>query len=164
MKKLLFFILSFFFGAAFREEIAFVTQAYNAKYLDIRTGRYDNNTVTANLLPLAFGMVPEELEDQIFGNIVDKTERDFGGIRALEPGYRRIRLKPTVIPGLDHVKCAYESVSGRIESSWRLYKGHYEWNVTVPPNTEAEVWIPTKSGYLRQNVGSGSHSFAFWLP
>ena len=220
--------------------------AYNEMYLDKGNGRYENGSVTANILPLAFGMVPEQLEDLVFDNIVAKTENEFGGhvstgvvgiqqlmrtltdrgrgdlalkiatndtypswgymvrngattiwelwngntadpamnsgnhvmllgdlilweyeylggIRALKPGYSRIQLKPTIIPGLDYVKCSYESVSGRIESSWSVYKGHYEWNVTIPANITAEVWIPTSSGYLKQTVGSGFHSFAFWL-
>jgi len=33
--------------------------AFNQKYLNKKTLRYDNNTVTANLLPLYFGMVPD---------------------------------------------------------------------------------------------------------
>ena len=221
--------------------------AYNEMYLDKGNGRYENGSVTANILPLAFGMVPAQLEDIVFDNIVKKTENEFGGhvstgvvgiqqlmrtltdrgrgdlalkiatndtypswgymvrngattiwelwngntadpamnsgnhvmllgdlilweyeylggIRALEPGYSRIQLKPTIIPGLDYVKCSYESVSGRIESSWTVYKGHYEWNITIPANTKAEVWIPTGSSYLKQTVGSGFHSYAFWLP
>jgi alpha-L-rhamnosidase len=100
----------------------------------------------------------------LLGDLILWEYEYLGGIRALEPGYSRIQLKPTIIPGLDYVKCAYESVSGRIESSWSVFKGHYEWNVTIPPNTEAEVWIPTESGYVKQVVGSGFHSFAFWLP
>jgi alpha-L-rhamnosidase len=62
----------------FTNDIAFVTQSYNTKYLDRTTGRYANNTVTANILPLWFGMVPPELEDKVFANIIDKTEHDFG--------------------------------------------------------------------------------------
>ncbi len=231
----------------FRFEKRFSTNAYNSMFFDVSTANYENGTVTANILPLTFGMVPEEWEQDVFDNIIRKTEEDFdghvstgvvgiqqmmrtltdrgrsnlalklatndtypswgymvrngattiwelwngntadpsmnscnhvmllgdlilweyeylGGIRALEPGYSKIQLKPTIIPGLDFVKCAYESVSGRIESSWSVYKGHYEWNVSIPANTEAEVWIPTGSGYLKQVVGSGFHSFAFWLP
>ena len=233
--------------AHFRFEKRFYTNAYNGMYFDAATANYENGTVTANILPLAFGMVPEEWEQDVFDNIVKKTEMDFGGhvstgvvgiqqmmrtltdcgrgdlalklaandtypswgymvrngattiwelwngntadpsmnsgnhvmllgdlilweyeylggIRALEPGYSRIQLKPSIIPGLDYVKCSYESVSGRIESSWSVYKGHYEWNFTIPANTEAEVCVPTSSGYVKQIYGSGPHSVAFWLP
>ena len=63
----------------FRNEISTVTTAYNAKYLDVATGRYDHNTVTANILPLAFGMVPKGLEEKVFANIIDKTVNEFDG-------------------------------------------------------------------------------------
>ena len=57
-----------------------IVEAYNARYLDTARGWYSNNTATANLLPLAFGMVPSErLEHKVFDNIVDKIENDFGG-------------------------------------------------------------------------------------
>ncbi len=57
-----------------------IAEAYNARYLDTARGCYSNNTITANLLPLAFGMVPSErLECKVFDNIVDKIENDFGG-------------------------------------------------------------------------------------
>jgi len=57
-----------------------IVEAYNARYLDTARGCYSNNTITANLLPLAFGMVPSErLECKVFDNIVDKIENDFGG-------------------------------------------------------------------------------------
>ncbi len=66
--------------AYFREEMDFVRNAYNARYLDTVRGCYSNNTATANLLPLAFGMIPSErLEHKVFDNIVDKIENDFGG-------------------------------------------------------------------------------------
>ena len=63
----------------FQNEFDSVKVAYNARYLDTVTGRYDHNTVTANLLPLWFNMVPLSLEDKVFANIVDKTVNDFGG-------------------------------------------------------------------------------------
>ncbi len=65
--------------AFFKEEALRSTEAYNKKYLNPTTGQYANNTVTANILPLWFGMVPKSLEDKVFANIVDKTEIDFGG-------------------------------------------------------------------------------------
>ena len=66
--------------AYFRDEMDLVISAYNARHLDTVRGCYSNNTVTANLLPLAFGMVPSDrLERKVFGNIVDKIENDFGG-------------------------------------------------------------------------------------
>lgn len=63
----------------FHNEIIASTIAFNDKYLDRETGRYANNTVTANILPLWFGMVPEGVENKVFESIVDKTENECGG-------------------------------------------------------------------------------------
>ena len=63
----------------FQNEIQNATEAFNNKYFDTATGNYDNGTVTANILPLAFGMVPKGYEEKVFENIVSQTENKFGG-------------------------------------------------------------------------------------
>lgn len=228
----------------FQNEYDSVTAAYNARYLDTLTGNYANGTVTANILPLWFGMVPIELRDKVFANIILKTEKDFGGhvstgvvgiqqlmrtlthygrtdlalrlatdttypswgymaqrgattiwelwngdtgdpsmnsanhvmllgdlliweyeylagIRPLEPGYTSIELRPTVPDGLNRVDCTYRSVSGTIESHWRRTGKRIEWTIVIPPNTSAEVYLPTTDGCAeKQILGSGRHHFA----
>jgi alpha-L-rhamnosidase len=56
-----------------------IKEAYNAKYFNADSVLYDNNTVTANILSLQLGLVPEGEEEKLFENIVQKTEVDFGG-------------------------------------------------------------------------------------
>lgn len=46
--------------------------AFNKKFLNKQNFQYDNNTVTANLLPLYFGMVPNGNDKKVFNNIVIK--------------------------------------------------------------------------------------------
>lgn len=53
-----------------------VRQAFNRKYYNAKTSKYDNNTVTANLLPLVFGMVPNGDNDKVFHAIIEKTVRE----------------------------------------------------------------------------------------
>ena len=224
----------------FQKEITTSTIAFNDKYFNRVTGVYANNTVTANILPLWFGMVPKGLEDKVMESIVDKTENEcgghvstgvvgiqqlmrclteyghgdlalkiasndsypswgymyrngattiwelwngntadpamnsgnhvmllgdlilweyeyLGGIRALEPGYSKIQLKPYPIEGLDVVNCAYNSVSGRIESNWKREGKRFEWDFTIPANTTAEVCLPTANGYEVKTYGSGKY-------
>ena len=227
-------------AAFFNQEITTSTVAFNDKYFNRVTGVYANNTVTANILPLWFGMVPKGLEDKVLESIVDKTMNEcgghvstgvvgiqqlmrtlteygrgdlalkiasndtypswgymvrngattiwelwngntadpamnsgnhvmllgdliiweyeyLGGIRALEPGYSKIQLKPYLIEGLDFVNCAYESVSGRIESCWKREGNRFEWDFTIPANTTAEVCLPTANGYEVKTFGSGRY-------
>ncbi|MEZ0130346.1 alpha-L-rhamnosidase C-terminal domain-containing protein, partial [Flavobacterium sp. LBUM151] len=56
-----------------------IKTAFNAKFFDSKTNKYANNTVTANLLPLTFRMVPENLETRVFDNIVHEVEVTYKG-------------------------------------------------------------------------------------
>ena len=225
----------------FENEINTFTKAYNARYFDSVAGCYANNTVTANILPLAFWMVPSPgYEHNVMDNIIEKTENDFGGhvstgvvgiqhlmrtltdygrgdlalrmstdttypswgymvkngattiwelwngdtgdpamnsgnhvmllgdliiwyyeylggIQPLAPGYSKIMLKPYPIEGLNHVNCSYQSVSGLIKSCWKRNGDRFEWEILIPANTTAEVWLPTAEGYQKQTLGSGKH-------
>ena len=42
-----------------------IKEAFNAKYLDRKTAQYPGGTQTAQLLPLAFGLVPEDMKDRV---------------------------------------------------------------------------------------------------
>lgn len=54
-----------------------IKEAYNRKFFNPATAQYSNNTVTANLLSLELGLVPEGYEERVLGNIIDVTERKF---------------------------------------------------------------------------------------
>jgi len=57
-----------------------VRSAFNSRFFDAVGGGYSNNTVTANLLPLYFGMVPEDKKVVVFRHIADRIDRDGGHI------------------------------------------------------------------------------------
>lgn len=50
---------------------------YNRKFFHADKGYYDNNTVTANILSLQLGLVPDGYEDEVMQHIVEVTENDF---------------------------------------------------------------------------------------
>jgi alpha-L-rhamnosidase len=53
-----------------------IKEAFNKKFFNARTRAYDNNTVTANLLPLYFGIAPDSAKEQVFNNIYNKVKID----------------------------------------------------------------------------------------
>jgi alpha-L-rhamnosidase len=53
-----------------------IRNAFNKKFFKADMNRYDNNTITANLLPLYFGMLPEGKRQFVFDNIYKKLEAD----------------------------------------------------------------------------------------
>lgn len=55
-----------------------MTGAFNNRFFHKGKNSYDNNTVTANLLPLAFGITPVGLREKVFENIeytIEKTNK-----------------------------------------------------------------------------------------
>ena len=52
-------------------------EAFNQKYFNKDENYYDNNTVTANILPLRFGIVEEANRQKVFDNILRTTVNDF---------------------------------------------------------------------------------------
>lgn len=253
---------------AFASEAAIIREAYNNKFFNRETARYSNNTVTANLLSLCFGMVPEGFEEKVFGNIVDKTTNEFNGhvstglvgiqwlMRGLSDhgradmafriatkrdypswgymiengattiwelwngntadpsmnshnhvmllgdlivwfyenlagirnapgssGFEKIRMHPYPVDGLDYVTASYHSVQGNIESSWKKVDNTFLWDMTIPGNTTATIYIPARNkdlvteggqkissvkgveflkmdgAYAVYEVGSGKYSF-----
>jgi alpha-L-rhamnosidase len=253
---------------AFADEAVRIKEAYNTKFFNPETAQYSNNTVTANLLSLCYGMVPAGQEDRVFENIVNKTEVDFkshvstglvgiqwlmrglsdrgkaglayqiatnrdypswgymiendattiwelwngntadpgmnshnhvmllgdfivwcyeylAGIQntAGSAGFKNITMKPYPVEGLDYVTASYHSVRGEIKSAWKKQDGHFIWDITIPANASATIYIPasdkqqvTESGkkasaadgvtFLKKEgeqvvfkVGSGSYHF-----
>ena len=54
-----------------------VKTAYNANYFQELNGQYGNNTVTANLVSLMQGLVPDGFEQKVFKNLSDRIEHEF---------------------------------------------------------------------------------------
>ncbi len=61
------------------------------------------------------------------------------------PGFKHIIFKPTYGGEVTYAKGHYDSVYGRINSAWDLNNGTFKYNVTVPANTTATVYIPTNN-------------------
>jgi alpha-L-rhamnosidase len=63
----------------FAEEAVKVKAAFNKEFYKADSGYYSNNTVTANLLPLVFKIVPDEDEPKVLQQIVERILVKDGG-------------------------------------------------------------------------------------
>ena len=61
------------------------------------------------------------------------------------PGYEHFVLRPIPGGGLTWARGSYNSIRGRIESSWRTNGATFTERVTIPANTTATVYVPAKS-------------------
>lgn len=85
--------------------------------------------------------------------------------------WRKALIAPRPGGGLTWAKAAYESISGQYEVAWRITDRWLTLDIAVPPNTEAEVRVPTSDpssidtgdssprvlGEARLLVGPGRH-------
>ncbi len=78
----------------------------------------------------------------MFGPVTQWFYENLAGIRPLEPGYKQIAFSPTIPAGLDHAAATYDSVRGRIASSWRREGSTLTLEVIVPPNATGQVYVP----------------------
>lgn len=64
------------------------------------------------------------------------------GISPLEPGFRKIRIKPEPDARLTHVSGSFRSVCGQICTAWKREDNRYTVTVRIPANTTAVVMLP----------------------
>lgn len=63
----------------FTELAQTLKSAFNAKFLDERSGQYDNGSQTSCVLPLAFGLAPDEQRSRIFQHLLNKIQDESHG-------------------------------------------------------------------------------------
>jgi len=203
--------------------------AFNKKFFRPSLNQYDNNTVTANLLPLYFGIVEEDKRLAVFDNIYRKLQannmhistgvigtqwlmrglteynhaeaayslasntsypswgymikqgattiwelwngntanpqmnsqnhimllgdlliwmfENLGGIKSSDslPAFKQIIMKPSFAAGLNEANAAYESAYGKIASHWKKQDNQLIWDIDIPANASAAIYLPAKS-------------------
>lgn len=203
-----------------------VFKAFNKRFFKPDSGYYGNNTSTANMLPLTFGLVPEDKKEVVFQKIVARTAEygnhinsgimgmmwmmrgisDHGrpdlaytlatnktypswgymvengattiwelwngntadplmnswnhqmllgdlliwyyeylaGIKSdhQATAFKKIIMNPIFPEGLNYVQASYESKYGTIKSHWKKESGKLSWNIVVPANSSAVVYLP----------------------
>ncbi|MGC4102889.1 alpha-L-rhamnosidase [Ferruginibacter sp.] len=207
-----------------------ISKAFQKKFYDPQEHSYSNNTITANLLPLYFGICPDSVKEKVFENIYQKihvesndhistgligtqylmrglTEynnadlafklasnttypsygymiangattiwelwngntadpnmnsqnhvmmlgdlliwyyENLAGIRTdkTDVGFKKIIMKPSLPEGLQFVNASYNSSYGTIKSRWKKSASTFEWDIEVPANSSAKIYIPALS-------------------
>ena len=78
-----------------------------------------------------------------FGAVGDWMYQTIGGISLdpAAPGGKRVRIAPRPGGGLTHARASLETPYGTLSSSWKLAPQSFALDVTVPPNTVADVTL-----------------------
>jgi alpha-L-rhamnosidase len=80
----------------------------------------------------SLGSVSQWLYDTVAGIAPDPQQ----------PGWKHFLLRPQPGGGLTHASSTYDSIRGRIVSSWKQEGNKRTYNVTVPANTSTTVFVP----------------------
>jgi alpha-L-rhamnosidase len=72
--------------------------------------------------------------------------RAIGGISALEPGYKAVKLIPGNVADLRFAKSSLETIRGKISFEWsKTSAGGLTMIATIPANSRADLYIPVKN-------------------
>jgi len=80
----------------------------------------------------------------LLGDLLIWYYEHLAGIRNAEGSnaFRIIEMKPDFPKGLESVNATYQSISGPITSSWKKTTTNLLWDIEIPTNVEALVYIP----------------------
>ena len=120
----------------------------------------------------------------MLGHIMEWFYTDLAGIREADRavGFRDIVLKPEIVGNVTWAQGDYASPYGMISSHWKKEGDTFDWNVIIPANTRATVYLPVSAGAvvteggkplsereikitgdhnggIKLSVGSGSYNF-----
>jgi alpha-L-rhamnosidase len=58
------------------------------------------------------------------------------------PCFKNIILRPALVKSVSWVNCNYESHYGNIISNWKIEANQFNWEVSIPANSTATVYVP----------------------
>ncbi|TCD28563.1 alpha-L-rhamnosidase [Pedobacter psychrodurus] len=88
-----------------------------------------------------------QINEWFFNDLVGISPDESG------PGFRKIIIKPSVLPDLNWVKGSFKSISGDITCSWKRTDNGLEMDVSIPVNTSATIYIPSGKTSLVKEGG-----------
>ncbi len=78
-----------------------------------------------------------------FGSVGQYLYSVVGGINSGSPGYKFIIIQPVPKLGLTWANASYNSIRGPISTAWTNTGNTFNLSVAIPPNTMAQVFVPT---------------------
>jgi len=76
-----------------------------------------------------------------------------GGIRPAAPGFKRITLQPHGYTQVAWAKVEHDCPYGPIVSNWRCDGRKFKWEISVPANTTAMVYVPARDAAFVKEGG-----------
>jgi alpha-L-rhamnosidase len=83
----------------------------------------------------------------LLGDVIIWLYENVGGIASdIDfPGFKKIIMRPDLDEKITFAKTSHVSLYGLIKSEWKTEKGKFYWEIEIPPNTTAKVFVPAES-------------------
>lgn len=122
-----------------------IKAAFNQKFLDRTKGYYDNGSQTSCVLPLAFGLVPEEFRVSVFKQLVEKITKETHG-----------HIGTGLIGG--QFLCRVLSDNGRADLAYKMatQKDYPGWGYMIA-NGATTIWELWNGNTADPTMNSGNH-------
>ena len=77
-----------------------------------------------------------------FGAVCEWMIGDLAGIDRAAPGFDRVKIAPQPTGTITHAAASTETRHGKLACSWKIQDKKFLAEITVPPNTTAELTLP----------------------
>jgi alpha-L-rhamnosidase len=98
-----------------------------------------------------------------YGAIGDWMYKTIAGINmdTAAIAFKKIIIKPQPGGRITFAKASYDCSYGKISVDWHYMQRNFIMDVEIPPNTTAEIFVPSPDGktFTQQSVGSGKYHF-----
>ena len=101
------------------------------------------------------------LNHYALGAVVDWMHRTIGGLNALEPGYKRMRIAPAPGGNLTSSQLRHTTTHGDVTISWSLTEQTMTVRATIPEGTTAEVALPQHPDGDVNEIAAGTHEWTY---
>ena len=134
--------------AAGRDDLAYILllqETYPSWLYQVKLGattmweRWDGWTPTVGFQTIGMN----SFNHYAFGAVGEYLYSTVGGISPASPGYKTIRIQPIPGAGLAWAKTRYNSTRGIISTAWTNTGTVFNLDVMIPPNTMAQIYVPT---------------------
>jgi hypothetical protein len=95
----------------------------------------------------------------MLGQVTEWLYGDVAGIRGdpSGPGFKKVIIRPTPVGDLTWAKASYQSIRGKVVSSWRRENGRLTLELSIPANMTATLYLPAKSIENMTESGRPAH-------
>jgi len=62
-----------------------------------------------------------------------------------QPAFNHLIMKPEIFKDLNFVKTSFQSIRGPIRSAWKLQDTKFYWEISIPANSTATIYVPATS-------------------